>query len=270
VDYSEYISIPVSYCRLCKRRNTLLFSGKVLDLSVRYYECTHCGFVQTEEPTWLDKAYSQVINVSDTGLVSRNLHNRNIVLSILLGMGNAKEKVIDYAGGYGLLVRLLRDYGVDAYWMDKFARNLMAPGFEYDEKASGVKIITAFEVFEHLVHPCKEIEQILLIAPNILFSTDLMPKKTPKLDEWSYYGVNHGQHIGFYRYETLQYLADRYGKKLLSDRHSYHMLCEPRTCDVLSVCFKHLVRFSRFAPMISSFILKSKTWSDHLSLRDLE
>ncbi|KAA6232076.1 class I SAM-dependent methyltransferase [Chlorobium phaeovibrioides] len=249
-------------CRICNAQSSKLFSANLLERQVWYYECPVCGYVQTETPYWLDKAYADAINVSDTGIMSRNLANRNIVLTVLLGLRMREAKVIDFAGGYGFLVRLLRDSGVDAYWMDKYCDNLVARGFEYTDKIRG-GVTTAFEVFEHLVHPTEAIEEMFGVAPNLLFSTEIMPDSAPSPDAWWYYGLHHGQHIGFYRQRTLQYLAQKYGKVLLSDGRSYHMLCEPDSVTWFSNIFYWSIKLSRFMPLFSSRIWKSKTWSDH-------
>ena len=55
--------------------------------------------------------------------------------------------------------------------------NLFAKGFEHkDESAT---LLTAFEVFEHLVDPVEVLDYMLTIAPNILLSTEIMPMPTP-------------------------------------------------------------------------------------------
>ena len=58
-----------STCRLCKCRNVFdIGEGVVLDIPVTYFECHDCGYVQTEYPHWIDRAYSDVIKASDTGI----------------------------------------------------------------------------------------------------------------------------------------------------------------------------------------------------------
>ncbi len=39
---------------------------------VQYYRCPECYFAQTEDPYWLDEAYQNALNLSDTGLLFRN------------------------------------------------------------------------------------------------------------------------------------------------------------------------------------------------------
>ena len=58
-------------CKICESDSHGLAQGKVMGkYDVDYFQCSNCGFVQTEEPYWLDEAYSQPIASSDVGLRS--------------------------------------------------------------------------------------------------------------------------------------------------------------------------------------------------------
>ena len=126
---------PISFinsdhaCRVCQQPSDSLWTGTLIGHSVDYFECPSCGYVQTEAPYWLEQAYSSAINDSDTGIMKRNLYNRRVILGALHLLGETSSAVLDYAGGYGILVRLLRDDGVDAFWYDKFCQNLLQQGF---------------------------------------------------------------------------------------------------------------------------------------------
>jgi Nif-specific regulatory protein len=50
-----------------------------------------------------------------------------------VSLGSLFGTVVDCAGGYGILVRLLRDYGVNALWSDPYCENVLAKGFESRE-----------------------------------------------------------------------------------------------------------------------------------------
>jgi len=172
-------------CRVCKTQTEFVGVRPLLQSEVSYFECPNCGFVQTEGPYWLEEAYEETINISDTGIVARNPTNRNIVISKLLMLVGLNQKVVDFDGGYGLLVRLLRDGGVDAWHSDPYCDNLVAVGFEDD--GSHVFLVTVFEAFEHFVDPNTVLAKMFALAPNILLSTDLIPKPMPKFDDWWYY-----------------------------------------------------------------------------------
>ena len=65
-----------------------------------------------------------------------------------------KAKFLDYGGGYGMLVRLMRNYGFDFYYFDKYCQNLFANGFDLKDSAcSRFELLTAFELFEHFSEP---------------------------------------------------------------------------------------------------------------------
>ena len=204
-------------CRCCKEKlKKQLFSAEILKKEIAYFECDNCGYVQTEEPFWLKDAYSSAINNSDTGIMSRNLYNVSLVLATLTLMKSRSSSVVDYAGGHGFLVRLLRDIGVDAFWSDPYCENLVARGFEFENK-NKAELVTAFESFEHFLNPFDEMNKLLEIAPNILLTTNIIADPAPKPADWWYYGLDHGQHIGFYRLRTLQYLANKFNLHLISD-----------------------------------------------------
>lgn len=246
-------------CRVCGQVARALFVGQVMDFKVQYFECPRCGYVQTEQPYWLDRAYRDVINDSDTGIVARNISNARITLATLAMLGALDGRVVDYAGGYGLLVRMLRDYGIDALWQDPFCDNLVSRGFEYREGPA--LLVTAFEAFEHFVEPATELRRMLEIAPNILLSTMVIPMPAPRHEDWWYYGREHGQHIGLFRRQTLEALGAQTGKSLVSDGSFYHLFSDrpikPRR-------WRALLRFNRLIPTLLRKRLSSRTWSDHL------
>lgn len=266
VNANENQNVPVIKhdCRVCGAVVAPLWQGHVLDLNVSYFQCDACGYVQTEKPYWLERAYTEAVNSSDTGIVARNLSNAKIVLATLLTLGKLDGKVVDFAGGYGILVRLLRDYGVDALWSDQYCQNLVARGFEH--RGEPADLVTAFEAFEHFVEPAKEIDKLLAIAPNILLSTEIIADPPPAQSEWWYYGQEHGQHIGFFRIRTLKKLAQDRGKILLSNGASYHLITDqPINKKVWMV----MIRASNLMPTLLRRRLVPKTWSDHLSMVEL-
>jgi len=250
-------------CKCCGSDARYLWNGRILNLDVKYFECSDCGYVQTEEPYWLEAAYNSVINDSDTGIVSRNYVNSRIVLSSLWLIGGIDHNVIDYAGGYGLLVRMMRDLGINTFWTDPFCENMFAKSFNWNG-SDPAKLVTAFEVFEHLVNPIGAIDEMLKIAPNILLSTLVMPSKTPPHNDWWYYGQNHGQHIGFYRVKTFEKIAKSKNKFLATDGKSYFLLSEK---PVSSTAFKLAIVFSRLMPYFLNYRLRSKTLADSKSIR---
>ncbi|MDD5460870.1 MAG: class I SAM-dependent methyltransferase [Methylococcales bacterium] len=251
-------------CRICQEQANKIFTGNLLNIPVDYFECLDCGYVQTESPHWLELAYTETINDSDTGIMSRNQVNARIVLVTMLMLGKVGGTLVDYAGGYGILVRLLRDYGINALWSDRYCQNLVARGFERTNETAD--LVTAFEAFEHFVNPVEELEKMLDIAPNVLFSTIIVADPAPKQEDWWYYGKEHGQHIGFFRIRTLEKLAQERGKFLVSNGVSYHLFTDQPINQTL---WKIMFRANRLIPQLLRRRLASKTWSDHLQMAAL-
>jgi len=252
-----------SLCRCCgSEQLRVLFSGPVLDRSVEYSECGRCTYVQTEDPVWLDVAYSDAINDSDTGILARNTMNRDKTLVTLLLLRRLDGLVVDFAGGYGLLVRMLRDAGVEAQWSDPHCENLFAKGFAYENRTPSM--VTSFEAFEHFENPDEMLQQILRTgADHVLISTELIPVPAPAPADWWYYGADHGQHIGFFRRKTLEQMAQKRGLRLLSDGHSVHLFTRS---DLDEKRWRSAMRISRY---VSATIRKrrpSLTWEDHQRL----
>jgi hypothetical protein len=254
-------------CRLCDSRLEDSFAkSSIFGQEVEYFGCATCGYVQTENPTWLEEAYASPINASDTGIMARNISNVGLVLATLTLMGERKGTVVDYAGGHGFLTRLLRDKGVDAFWADPYSDNLVARGFEYTKQGDPAPLVTAFEAFEHFVQPVEEMKKLLGIAPNILLTTSIIPEPVPKPNDWWYYGLDHGQHIGFYRVQTLQYLANKFGLQLLTDGTSTHLFSQKKYHYRVWSVFRQV---ARRMPKLFQLGLSSKTWEDHLNILKL-
>lgn len=253
-------------CRICNNDAELEFRHKVIGkYNVKYYYCTNCSFLFTEDPYWLDESYMSPINISDTGIIRRNLYFSKILSTLIFLLFDRNEKFLDYAGGYGILTRLMRDIGFDFYWYDKFTKNIFARGFEVNQDENKkFELLTTLEVFEHLVNPVEEIEKMLRFSSNILFSTELLPIPVPAPQNWWYYSFDHGQHISFYSRKTLNFIAKKFKLNFYS-------------CGEI-----HLFTKNKFNPFIYYLLVKSgkyglgaaislfrnsKIWEDHLYLK---
>ena len=240
-------------CHVCSEMTQPFGKATVLGRhAVQYFQCPRCGFIQTEEPYWLDEAYSEAITRSDLGLVSRNMELARVIPTVLRIFFNRDARFLDYGGGYGMFVRLMRDHGFDFYRMDKYAANLFAAGFDaMDIPESDFELVTAFEVFEHLARPREDIRQMLAYSRNILFSTVLIPSPAPKLDTWWYYGLDHGQHVALYTYNALQRLAQHFNLNVFTDGRSLHLLTEKSQSNI---AFSLVTLLGRRAPWVSNLL----------------
>jgi glycosyltransferase involved in cell wall biosynthesis len=210
-------------CNICESTSNLFSEYQILGKHhIKYYQCTECGFVQTESPYWLEEAYSDAIADSDIGLVYRNLNLSALATRMIGNHFDSDASFLDYGGGYGLFVRLMRDQGFDFHWEDKFCQNIFAKDFLLNQNIK-YELVTAFEVLEHLVDPLPEIESMLKFSDSILFSTELLPANNPRPGEWWYFAPQTGQHISIYSTLSLQKIAAKLDLNYYSDGSSYHL-----------------------------------------------
>ena len=253
-------------CRICTFSVAEVFSANLLKkYSVKYFQCSKCGYVQTEDPFWLEEAYYSSINDSDTGMMMRSFWNRNIAATMIYFLFDKKKKFLDYGGGYGVFVRLMRDIGFDFYWQDKHTENLFAKGFEFSENTNTpVELLTCFEAFEHFDEPINELEKLLKVSRNILLSTVFIPDPIPHPNDWWYYGIEHGQHIGFFQEKTFEYLAEKYSLQFYTNGQNIHLLTEKQ---FPSSIFKWFSKFSKIITPLIKIQMESLTWKDSETIK---
>ena len=209
----------VDKCSVCNSQRYFIFGETVLNkYRVSYYSCAKCGLLQTEEPYWLDESYNDPIAMTDTGLVQRNISLARKLSSALYFGLDIKGRCLDIAGGYGLLVRLMRDFGFDFYWEDKYCSNILARGFEVTKPENGFEAITAFEVLEHIQDPVVFVKEAMekYGTRTLIFSTQVYDEGPPPARDWWYYSFETGQHISFYTNKTLNCIADKLGLNFFS------------------------------------------------------
>lgn len=214
-------------CLICSGSCSFQFETLVLKkYDVGYYKCSNCGFIQTVAPFWLNEAYESAITQLDIGLVSRNLYFSEIFESFVdknLLSGNGIY--LDFAGGYGLFVRLMRDKGINFYRQDVYCKNIFAEHFDLSDMPQNQKFeaITAFEVFEHLVNPLEELKKMLNFSNVIIFSTELQPEGVLTPDNWWYFVPETGQHVSLYSFDSLMKIAEKESLHLYSNKQNLHI-----------------------------------------------
>lgn len=250
----------------------LLFQHKVLGrYKADYYYDEKVGYIFVRQPHWLEEAYTEAISSLDTGILARNLSNIDILSRCL--SKNSHHGVtngIDLGAGYGLLVRGMRDVGVDFYWSDKYSQNLMARGFE--AKSRNYDIAVAFEVLEHLPNPLeflrecrKEYQFHTCFFSAICFDEQKLPET-----DWWYWTFESGQHISFFSKRSLLWMAEQLEMRLWPIKWDVFAFSNLRWAKVDSLLGKlgRWVRNRAYRLSSPGHRRKSLTEADHIKLRN--
>jgi hypothetical protein len=247
-------------CNVCEKDSRPVFTAKVLrKYDVQYFQCPHCEFVQTEEPHWLAEAYQSSITIADTGILVRNQQYAKLTAVLLYALYGKDVRCLDFAGGYGIFTRMMRDIGFEFLWSDKYTPNLLARGFEY-RPGAGIDVVTAFESFEHLPNPKNDIAELLKISKNLIFSTLLLPRPLPSPEQWWYYVLDHGQHVSFFSKKSMTVIAQQFGLNLASNGVDFHMLTQDPVSPLLFRVLTTLPGKALYS--VVSRAMKSKTQDD--------
>jgi hypothetical protein len=217
-------------CKICNSPTHQIFSKMVLNrYPADYFKCTHCNFVQTSAPVWLKEAYTSAITSLDIGLISRNIYLNEQVARIIDTFFPESQTMVDYGGGYGMFVRMMRDKGYNFYRQDLYCENLFAAYFDLED-APGTRfdLLTSFEVFEHLLEPLEEVENMFRLSDTIIFTTLLTPSNIKDLEDWWYISPLTGQHIALYDKKTLNYIAEKFGRNLYTNDNNLHIMTDKK------------------------------------------
>lgn len=247
-------------CKICNSNVESIFSEQLLNKYLaEYFKCSKCGFIQLYNPFWLNEAYESAITNTDIGLLSRNSLLTDISSAIIKVLFNTNKPFLDYAGGYGVFVRNMRDRGYDFYRKDPYCENIFAKSFDYEKDNGDFEVVTAFEVFEHLDNPLEEINKMMQMGKSVLFSTELVPNNgVLSANDWWYIMPETGQHIAFYTISSLEEIAKIYSCNLYSNKKNIHLLTPKK---INKFIFKVLTNY-RFTHFFSFLFTKNSLLMD--------
>jgi 2-polyprenyl-3-methyl-5-hydroxy-6-metoxy-1,4-benzoquinol methylase len=256
-------------CKICETLSKEYFKAKVLNkYDVQYYRCPRCSFIQTEKPFWINESYTSAITQLDIGLIQRNIELAKKTSLIIKFNFNYNKIFLDFAGGYGMLTRLMRDNGFKFFRQDKYCENLFAKSFDLVNTENKIfEIVTAFEVFEHLEDPMADIDEMLNYSDSILFSTLLQPNYEITPEKWWYVSPEMGQHIAIYHLNTLKYIAEVKGLNLYTNKKNIHLITKKK---INKYSFNLLTNniISNFLFFITPFFKKSLNLEDYYYLKN--
>jgi 2-polyprenyl-3-methyl-5-hydroxy-6-metoxy-1,4-benzoquinol methylase len=215
-------------CKICNHQSEFIFKKKLLQqYNVKFWKCLNCGFIQTEDPFWLEEAYQLPFNPLDVYLVHRPLELGEITEHLILNYFDRNKQYLDYGGGIGFFTRLMRDKDLNFYRQDKYAQNLYAQFFDISDiflDKKNFELVTCFEVLEHLDQPMNELTQIFSLSENVFFSTELQPNiSVEEFENWPYIGELHGQHISFYTRKSMEIIAKVFKRNYYSNGQNLHL-----------------------------------------------
>ena len=196
-------------CRACGGALARAFDAVLLEeVSVTYQRCETCGSVMLLNPHWLDRAYSKVIIPDpDVGALRRTQFVHRFIRRLRgVGILPRRHRSLDYGCGIGMLVRLERDRGIEAWGYDIYATPKFAEPFCGRELPAGpFELITCIEVLEHTTNPIEVLKSFRSRVNDdgiVLVSTEFVDLQ-PDAEKWHYLAKEHGQHITLFSQSGL-------------------------------------------------------------------
>lgn len=200
-------------CPVCETTAEIFgaFEGG-LGFPLVYRKCVSCGHLFVRNCSWIDVAYAEGVDIFDQGAVSRCMFSLPLAYSLSKQVNGA---VLDYGSGSGLLARLLRDLGCDAYSFDRYTNGTLNPGFcisELDAESLKVHMIIAIEVLEHITDIDQFVGFLNKLKPEIVLTSTSI--HTDQTIDWNYIDKNHCQHISIFSRKSIKIFAQRIGMQV--------------------------------------------------------
>lgn len=74
---------------------------------------------------------------------------------------------------------------------------------------------------------------MMAFSKNIFFATELLPSSKNMPGQWSYFGLEHGQHISLFTKKSLNILANKLGLHFSTDGHGLHLFSDSKKSRML-------------------------------------
>lgn len=215
--YADFGGIALTNCKICKEKTTV---KRQPSSYTTYYQCIECGFIFKDEADVLPP--TDEFNCYE--LHHNSIDNPNYVDRFKIFLNQAVfpyiqsiDTLLDFGSGpEPVLAQLLqRDYKIHADIYDLY----------YAPKSINLKshysVITATEVFEHLVNPIEITKQLHnLLVPNgiLAIQTEFITDKALKnFFGWHY--MREATHVSFYTPKSFEILGDKVGLEVIYTNH---------------------------------------------------
>ncbi len=222
-------------CPICKCNNGTEYSvpwdyGNVskfqeLNRKFTYIKCERCGCVYLDEmKNWTPEQFSKYIYNSDYAKMDSGYNGdraKKLFSYIYFTLSFYHfNSILDYGGGKGHLVDLLKFSGFKAYCYDEFDRK------DIDiSKQEKFDICTAIEVLEHEFNADKlwnKFKSFVKVGGMLICSTDYSDGKD--ISSW-YYAHPKAGHVLLYSGNGIMFQAKKFGFKYIGDFNAFNILC---------------------------------------------
>jgi SAM-dependent methyltransferase len=142
-----------------------------------------------------------------------------IFYQLLQSTGKSPLRVLDFGCGNGVLVKFLRERGIETLGVDPVSAECDVKRYIYralsDLPEQKFDAIAAIEVFEHLKRPVDTLSELMPFLDEggfIFITTALTNRSLPNPRVFPYWVYQKDPaHVGFFHEKTLEWIAERFG-----------------------------------------------------------
>ena len=191
-----------------------------------YFRCPACGFMFTQflDGWSIERLKREIYNddylLVDPGFIAERPRTIAKFVDSVFGKRKRKLRILDYGGGNGETVKLLRSMGF------KWAVNF-DPFHDVSNIVDGTfDVVLAFEVIEHVPDPYEVFHNVyprLRDGGVFVFSTLLQPDGIEDLGVAWWYVMSRNGHVSFHTAASLSLVANRYRMPIKSLNSNCHI-----------------------------------------------
>lgn len=225
-------------CRICSGETLPLLNFEVCGAyDADLIRCSVCGFSFISDPWWLESTFEDRLHRMDVGSLERSLYVARFLKGVSVLIKRWKDQpMLDFGAGDGVLVRHLRDRGLQIRYSDPFASPVFFVGDAINEDDK-FELSVLSEVALHFVDPLQEFKSLLVRSNQVLFTAVKAPEK---IDEnWWYLMKSTGQHVAFYSKKSIDKLAKELGCHSYGKGSFFHVISKEKIPWKIRLCLRY-------------------------------